>query len=105
MIKHEGVEYKRAVQFAQLVLDLLAKAKKTVKGVLDAADVSSCVFVCMYVYMKWQMSDRPSIKPTCNRKNEMESLRLKTRDYELLAGQSGAYTLVVIQQGQAPYVQ
>lgn len=34
----------------------------------------------------------------------MESLRLKTREYELLAGQSGSYTLVVVQQGQAPYV-
>lgn len=33
----------------------------------------------------------------------MESLRLKTRDYELLAGQSGSYTLVVIQQGQLPF--
>lgn len=33
--------------------------------------------------------------------NETESLRLKTRDYELLAGQSGAYTLIVLQQLQA----
>lgn len=33
----------------------------------------------------------------------MESLRLKTREYELLAGQSGSYTLVVIQQGQLPF--
>jgi hypothetical protein len=35
----------------------------------------------------------------------METLRLKTREYELLVGQSGAYTLVVIQQGQLPYTQ
>lgn len=46
MIKHEGVEYKRAVQFAQLVLDLLAKAKRAVKGVLDAVDVRTCVRRC-----------------------------------------------------------
>lgn len=43
MIKHEGLEYKRAVQFAQLVLDLLAKAKRAVKGVLDPVDVRTCM--------------------------------------------------------------
>lgn len=39
-------------------------------------------------------------EPHDDRQNEMESLRLKTRDYELLAGQSGAYTLIVVQQQQ-----
>lgn len=107
VIKHEGVEYKRAVQFAQLVLGLLAKAKRAVKGVLDPADVRTYL-MRVHVYVECFDDVAYSHKqliPFYVRQNEMESLRLKTRDYELLAGQSGAYTLVVIQQQQAQQLQ
>lgn len=114
VIKHEGVEYKRAVHFAQLVLDLLAKSKSAVKGVLDAMDVRACYLLggSAFCVSDWILNPPRMIdyhfaiqssKPAIHKQNEMESLRLKTREYELLAGQSGSYTLVVIQQGQLPF--
>ncbi|EWM25080.1 Dynein light chain [Nannochloropsis gaditana] len=67
VIKYENIEYKRAVQIAHLVLDLASKAKRAARNLLESPE------------------------------NEVESIRLKSRDYELIVGQSGNFTLAVVQ--------
>lgn len=68
VIKQENMEYKRAVHHAAVVLDLCAKAKKNVKDLFESPD------------------------------NEVESLRLKTKDYEMIIAQHVNFTLMVIQE-------
>ena len=64
----EPMPYIKAVQHAHLVLDLCSKSKKYVRELFDAPD------------------------------NEVESIRLRTDYYELIAAQHGHFTLIVIQE-------
>ena len=68
MIKHENMEYKRAVHYTAVVLELCAKTKRFVKELFESPD------------------------------NEVESLRLKTKDYEMIIAQHSNFTLLVIQE-------
>lgn len=68
VIKYEQMNEKKSVQYAHLVLDLCAKAKKNIRELFEPPD------------------------------NEVESLRLKTRDYEMIVAQHGNFTVVVIQE-------
>ena len=106
VIKHENMEYKRAVQLAHLVLDLLAKVKRSVRTVCEPPDVRP--------WLGWfgasseiggvaRSFSCPEYQPISQlvaqtRQNEVESVRLKAKDYELLVGQSGSYTLAIVQQ-------
>mmetsp|Transcript_96290 Transcript_96290/g.274314 ORF Transcript_96290/g.274314 Transcript_96290/m.274314 type:complete len:120 (+) Transcript_96290:81-440(+) len=67
VIKCEGMERTKAIQHAHLVLDLCAKSKKYIRELFEPPD------------------------------NEVESLRLKTNEYEMIVAQHGNNTLVVIQ--------
>lgn len=67
VIKYENMEYKKAVQHAHLVLDLCAKSRKYMRELFEQYD------------------------------NEVESLRLKTTDFEMIVAQHGNFTLLVIQ--------
>uniref|UniRef100_A0A6V1PEV3 Roadblock/LAMTOR2 domain-containing protein n=1 Tax=Heterosigma akashiwo TaxID=2829 RepID=A0A6V1PEV3_HETAK len=68
VIKCENMEYKTAVHHAHLVLDLCAKSRKYMRDLLDPPD------------------------------NEVESIRLRTIDYEMIIAQHDNFTLVVIQK-------
>lgn len=89
------MEYKRAVQIASLVLDLASKAKRAVHDLLEPPEVrfAECTRRQPVVIF---LNSHPYFY-TLNQ-NDVESMRLKTRDYELIVGQSGNFTLVVIQQ-------
>jgi dynein light chain roadblock-type len=62
--------YGKAVQHAHLVLDLCSKSKKYVRELFDGGD------------------------------NEVENIRLRTDEYELIAAQHGKFTLIVIQEDE-----
>ncbi|GMI43425.1 hypothetical protein TrCOL_g9697 [Triparma columacea] len=72
VIKWEQVDvpmpYEVAVQHAHLVLDLCSKSKKHIRELFDPPD------------------------------NDVENIRLRTDDYELIAAQHGHFTLIVIQE-------
>mmetsp|Transcript_14130 Transcript_14130/g.18516 ORF Transcript_14130/g.18516 Transcript_14130/m.18516 type:complete len:123 (+) Transcript_14130:106-474(+) len=68
VIKWENMEYKTAVHHAHLILDLSAKSRKYMRDLLDPPD------------------------------NEVESIRLRTVDYEMIVAQHDNFTLVVIQK-------
>ena len=87
MIKYENMEYKKAVQHAHLVLDLCAKSRKYMRELFEQFDVSHCFI---------QPSDRSHLL-ACLDQNEVESLRLKTTDFEMIVAQHGNFTLLVIQ--------
>lgn len=89
------MEYKRAVQIASLVLDLASKAKRAVRDLLEPPEVrfAKCTRRQPVVIF---LNSHPHFY-TLNQ-NDVESMRIKTRDYELIVGQSGNFTLVVIQQ-------
>lgn len=85
------------MQIASLVLDLASKAKRAVRDLLEPPEVlvkrahgQPVFFLFIYLFQTLKQ-------------NEVESMRLKTRDYELIVGQSGNYTLAVIQQ-QVPAI-
>jgi len=65
----EQLAYQKAVQYSHHVLDLCNKSKAHIKDLFDPQD------------------------------NQVESVRLRTDDYELIAAQEGKYTLVVIHEG------
>jgi len=67
VIKYENMDMQKAVQTAHLVLDLCAKSKKYIKELFEPPD------------------------------NDVESLRLKTLEFEMIVAQYGDYSLVVIQ--------
>jgi len=60
--------YQTAVHHASLVLDLCSKSKLYIKQLFDAPD------------------------------NDVDNIRLRTDNYELIAAQHGNFTLVVIQE-------
>ncbi|GMI12337.1 hypothetical protein TrRE_jg187 [Triparma retinervis] len=60
--------YEVAVQHAHLVLDLCSKSKRHIRELFDPPD------------------------------NDVENIRLRTDDYELIAAQHGHFTLIVIQE-------
>uniref|UniRef100_A0A7S2XUU9 Roadblock/LAMTOR2 domain-containing protein n=1 Tax=Fibrocapsa japonica TaxID=94617 RepID=A0A7S2XUU9_9STRA len=70
VIKYENMEYKTAVHHAHLVLDLCTKSKKYIRELFEPPD------------------------------NEVESLRLRTADYEMIIAQHGNFTLTVLQKSQ-----
>uniref|UniRef100_A0A7S2SQX1 Roadblock/LAMTOR2 domain-containing protein n=1 Tax=Rhizochromulina marina TaxID=1034831 RepID=A0A7S2SQX1_9STRA len=67
VIKYENMDVQKAVQTAHLVLDLCAKSKKYIKELFEPPD------------------------------NDVESLRLKTLEFEMIVAQYGDYSLVVVQ--------
>lgn len=67
VIKYENMTYKSAVHHAHEVLSLIGKASKYVKDLFDAPD------------------------------NEVESIRLRTLEYEMIIAQSGNFTVIVTQ--------
>jgi len=62
------IPYATAVHHASLVLDLCAKSKKYIKELFDQPD------------------------------NDVDNIRLRTDEYELIAAQHGHFTLVVTQE-------
>ncbi len=61
---------------------------------VEAREGDLCALPCHLVvhlpfYVRW---------PRCAVQNEVESLRLKTKDYEMVLAQHGNFTLIVIQQ-------
>uniref|UniRef100_A0A7S1U883 Roadblock/LAMTOR2 domain-containing protein n=1 Tax=Phaeomonas parva TaxID=124430 RepID=A0A7S1U883_9STRA len=70
VIKWENMQYRSAIQCAHLVLDLVAKSKKYIRELFEVPD------------------------------NEVESLRLRSKNFELIVAQHGSFTLVVKQLSQ-----
>ena len=64
-------QYERAVKMGALVLDLYQKSKLSVRGLLEPAD------------------------------SDIENVRLKCPDYELIVSQHGNYTMMVTQSFKA----
>ncbi|CAN0130412.1 unnamed protein product, partial [Phaeothamnion confervicola] len=70
VIKYENMEYGTAVHHASLVLDLTSKAKKYMRELFEPPD------------------------------NDLESLRLRTPEYEMIVAQHENFTLVALQRDQ-----
>jgi len=68
VIKYENMDYKKALHYAHQMLTLYAKASKYTRDLFDAPD------------------------------NEVESIRLKTEEYELVIAQHGNFTFVLTQR-------
>mmetsp|Transcript_11810 Transcript_11810/g.11452 ORF Transcript_11810/g.11452 Transcript_11810/m.11452 type:complete len:131 (+) Transcript_11810:121-513(+) len=67
VIKYENMSYKGALHHANQILGLTGKATKYIKELFDAPD------------------------------NEVESIRLRTTDYEMIIAQHGNFTVIVTQ--------
>ncbi|CAM9854831.1 unnamed protein product [Ascophyllum nodosum] len=68
VIKYESMEYRTAVHHAALILDLASKSKKFMRELFEPPD------------------------------NEVESLRLRTGEHEMIIALHDNFTLAVIQQ-------
>ncbi|CBN74959.1 hypothetical protein Esi_0060_0081 [Ectocarpus siliculosus] len=68
VIKYESMEYRAAVHHAALVLDLASKSKKYMRELFEPPD------------------------------NDVESLRLRTGEHEMIIALHESFTLVVVQQ-------
>ena len=68
VIKYENMDYKKALHYAHQVLTLYSKASQYTRGLFDAPD------------------------------NEVESIRLKTEDYEMIVAQQGNFTVIITQR-------
>ena len=98
MIKHENMEYKRAVHYTAVVLELCAKTRKFVRELFESPDVSwqstpsgGTLSMPLVAHSRARPPSRPP-------QNEVESLRLKTKDYEMVIAQHTNFTLLVIQE-------
>eukprot|EP01035_Chromulina_nebulosa_P026027 gene26027-34021_t len=67
VIKYENMSYRTAVHYAHVVLSLHSKASKYARDLFDPPD------------------------------NEVESIRMITKDYEMIIAQHGNFTIVVTQ--------
>lgn len=67
IIKYENMSYKDAVHHAHLVLSLCSKASRYMRDLLEAPD------------------------------NEVESIRLRTNEYEMIIAQHANFTLIATQ--------
>ena len=67
--------YQKAVQYSHHVLDLCAKSKTHVKDLFDPSD------------------------------NHVESIRLRTEEYEMIVAQHGNFTVVVIQDEETDTIE
>lgn len=83
------MSYRVAVHHAHLILSLYGKAIKYTRDLFDAPDVRLSCFRCnmwnLYVF------DISYIQ------NEVESIRMITKNYEMIIAQHGNFTLVVTQ--------
>lgn len=84
------MSYRVAVHHAHLILSLYGKAIKYTRDLFDAPDVSphglgvKCQFLMIQIPLHfWQ--------------NEVESIRMITKNYEMIIAQHGNFTLVVTQ--------
>jgi hypothetical protein len=68
VIKYENMDYKKALHYSHQILTLYAKAAQYTRELFDAPD------------------------------NEVESIRLKTEDYEMVIAQLGNFTLILTQR-------
>ena len=70
VLKYNGMEYERAVHTATLCLDMMEKSKAGMSTVMEPADC------------------------------EVENVRLKTNNYELIMSQMNNFTMIVTQSFQ-----
>jgi dynein light chain roadblock-type len=68
VIKYENMDYKKALHYSHQLLQLYSKASKYTRDLFDAPD------------------------------NEVESIRLKTVDYEMVIAQHGNFTVILTQK-------
>ena len=85
VIKYENMSYKVAVHHAHQVLSLTGKASKYIKDLFDAPDVSNF------------QNSHPQNLLAISSKNEVESIRLRTLEYEMIIAQHGNFTIIVTQ--------
>jgi hypothetical protein len=81
VIKYENMSYKTAVHHAHQVLSLSNKASRYIRDLFDAPDVCSLIFLCASHISQ----------------NEVESIRLRTIEYEMIIAQMGNFTIIVTQ--------
>jgi dynein light chain roadblock-type len=74
VIKYENMTYRTAVHYAHLVLSLYGKASKYIRDLFEHPD------------------------------NEVESIRMITKDYEMVIAQHGNFTLVATHTKNKPEV-
>eukprot|EP01039_Chlorochromonas_danica_P006220 gene6220-6858_t len=74
VIKYENMSYRVAVHHAHLILSLCSKASKYIRDLLETPD------------------------------NEVESIRLITKEYEMIVAQHGNFTLVVTHSNSKAHV-
>jgi hypothetical protein len=84
--------YPKAVQYAHHVMDVFSKSKTFMKELFDVSVVSNKQVVDFKQYIN-------STYFLNAQDNNIESIRIRSDDYELIASQEGHYTLVVIQDG------
>ena len=79
------MSYQMALQCAHEVLYLFSKARKNVRELLDPSDVrfSKCLHNADFFIVL---------------QNEIDSIRLRTDDYEMIVVQKLNYTIIVIQE-------
>ena len=98
VIKCEGMEPSKAVQVAYLVLDLCSKSKKYIRELFDPPDNDVEVRYGFFIRLILQTHTTVCLSQGANNQTKpMQSLRLKTAEYEMIVAQLGNYTLVVVQ--------
>lgn len=90
VIKYENMTYQSAVHHAALVLDLTAKSNKYLRELLEPPDVG------LKRTSRWASCLKLTLLSP-NPQNEVESLRLRTQEHEMIIAQHSNFTLVVIQ--------
>lgn len=81
------MSYKDAVHHAHVVLSMQTKAVRYIRDLFEAPDVST--FVCGNVRFLGRMCS--------TLQNEVESIRLRTTDYEMVVAQHGNFTMIATQ--------
>ena len=84
VIKYENISYKTAVHYAHLILSLTSKASKYVRDLFEPPDVGVCG--CIFII----------VLDLCPQ-NEVESIRIRTAENEMIISQHGNFTFVVNQ--------
>ncbi len=98
VIKYENMSYQTAVHHAALVLDLTEKSKKYAREVFQPSEVRRRVGSPHFKQFVTVHGVKTSSCCLSDTQNNVESLRLRTKEHELIVSQKNHFTVAVIQE-------
>eukprot|EP00981_Chlorochromonas_danica_P005785 scaffold1190_cov187-Ochromonas_danica.AAC.17 len=112
VIKYENMSYRVAVHHAHLILSLCSKASKYIRDLLETPDVSTYHYHLLVTtsssfshYLCYAMLCYATLcYVMVSSQNEVESIRLITKEYEMIVAQHGNFTLVVTHSNSKAHV-